>query len=112
MVKIGPRGRLGIGSRGQNRSLEPTWGGSGGQMHPKSQEDTEKFVRGPFVDPPLGAVLGPKTGFVPEFVVSFSAYFFEGLSDAFGDRFLDDFEVILGLHFHALVVLSAKYLKW
>ena len=81
-------------------------------MGPKSQEDTEKLVRGPLVDPPLGTGLGPETGYFPDFVVSFSAYFFEGLSDAFGNRFLKDFEVILGLHFHVFVVLLAKYLKW
>ena len=55
-------------------------------MGPKSQEDTETLVRGPLVDRPLGTVLGFKTGYFPDFVVSFSAYFFEGLSDAFGDR--------------------------
>ena len=54
-------------------------------MGPKSQEDTEKLVRGPLVDPPLGTGLGPETGYFPDFVVSFSAYFFEGLSDAFGN---------------------------
>ena len=80
-------------------------------MHPKSQEDTEKFVRGHFVDPPLGAVLGFTTRDFPNLGVSFSVYFFEWLSDAFGDRFLKDFDVILGLHFHALVVVFAKYLK-
>ena len=46
-------------------------------MRPKSQEDTEKSVRGPFVDPPLGAVLEFETGYFPDFLVSFSAYFFE-----------------------------------
>ena len=72
----------------RKRSLEPTLGGSGGQMRPKSQEDTEKLVRRPFVDPPLGAVVEPKTEYFPDFVVSFSAYFFEGLTDPFGDRIL------------------------
>ena len=81
-------------------------------MRPKSQEDTEKSVRGPLVDPPLGAVLGCKSIYFLDFLVSFSAYFFEGLSDAFGDRFLEVFEIILGLHFHACVVLFGKYLKW
>ena len=81
-------------------------------MRPKSQDDMEKSVRGPLVDPPLSAVLGFKTVYFPSFLVSFSAYFFEGLSDAFGDRFFKDFEVILGLHFHGFVVLFGKYLKW
>ena len=60
-VKIGAWSRLG--------------GGSGGQMRP--------FVD--LVDPPLGTVLVFKTGYFPNFVVRLEAYFFEGLSDPFGD---------------------------
>ena len=64
------------------------------------------------MDPPLGAVVYKKTIYFLDLVVGFSAYFFERLSDPFGDRFVKDFEVILGSLCHAFVVLFAKYSKW